>query len=79
MPRTMLFRVGKPLEKDFRPAVRDYLEGRQRNPSVQTLVAGHWKMQPHGPGFSLRRLIYVEPYGRGDVDAPIHVRPIRLG
>ncbi|MDC3958528.1 hypothetical protein KEG38_32025 [Polyangium jinanense] len=79
VPRTMIFRVGKPLEKDFRPAVRDYLEGRKRNLSVQTLVAGHWKMQPHGPGFSLRRLIYVEPYWRGDVDAPIHVRPIRLG
>ena len=79
VPRTMIFRVGKPLEKDFGPAVRDYLEGRKRNLSVQTLVAGHWKMQPHGPGFSLRRLIYVEPYWRGDVDAPIHVRPIRLG
>jgi len=79
VPRTMIFRVGKPLEKDFRPAVRDYLDGRKRNLSVQTLVAGHWKMQPHGPGFSLRRLIYVEPYWRGDVDAPIHVRPIRLG
>ena len=79
LPRTSIFRVGKPLERDFRPAVRDYIAGRKRGLSVQTLVAGHWKMQPHGPGFSLRELIYVEPYWRGDVDAPIHVRPIRLG
>ena len=79
LPRTMIFRVGKPLEKDFRPAVRDYIAGRKRSLSVQTLVAGHWRMQAHGPAMSLRRLIYIEPYWRGDADAPIHMRPIRLG
>ena len=28
--------------------------------------SGHWKHQPHGVGFALRRLIYVLPYRTGD-------------
>jgi hypothetical protein len=78
-PKTSVFRVGKPITHDFRPAVRDYIAGKRRTLGVQTLVAGHWKMQPHGPGLSLRKLIFVIPYWRGDAGAPILVRPIRLG
>lgn len=32
------------------------------SPTVRSLVRGHWKMQPHGPGRSLRKLIFREPY-----------------
>jgi len=79
VPKTTVYRVGTPIQHDFRPAVSDYLAGKRRTLSVQTLVAGHWKMQAHGPALSLRKLIYVMPYWRGDAEAPIHVRPIRLG
>ena len=79
LPRTTVFRVGKPVSQDFRPAIRDYVSGKKRTLSVQSLVAGHWKMQAHGPGYSLRKLIYVEPYWRGESEAPILVRPIKLG
>ncbi|MDI1476407.1 hypothetical protein [Polyangium sp. y55x31] len=74
-----MFKVGQPIEHDFRPAVRDYLAGERRELGVQTLVAGHWKRQSHGPGFSLRRPVYVMPHWRGEAGAPILARPIRLG
>lgn len=38
---------------------------------VRSLVAGHWKMQPHGPNRSERKLIRIEPYWRGPLDAPV--------
>ena len=51
---------------------------RRSAPSVQTLVRGHWKHQPHGKGRSERKYIFVEPYWRGPEDAPITVRPHAL-
>lgn len=38
--------------------------------TVRTLVAGHWKHQPYGQGRAERRLIRIEPYWRGPLDAP---------
>ena len=37
-------------------------------------VAGHFKLQPHGPQHSLRRLIWVDGYERGPDDAPVKPR-----
>jgi hypothetical protein len=37
-------------------------------------VVGHFKLQPYGPQRSLRRLIWVEGYGRGPNDAPMKTR-----
>jgi hypothetical protein len=37
-------------------------------------VSGHFKLQPHGPQRSLRRLIWVDGYERGPDDAPIKPR-----
>lgn len=34
-------------------------------------VSGFWRQQPYGPGRSLRRSVYVNPYLRGPADAPI--------
>jgi hypothetical protein len=34
------------------------------------VVRGHWKQQPHGPGRSERKMIFVEPYWKGPADAP---------
>lgn len=41
-------------------------------------VAGHFKLQPHGPGGSLRRLIWVDPYERGPEDAAIKPQAVRV-
>lgn len=37
-------------------------------------VSGHFKLQPHGPQLSMRRLIWVDGYARGPADAPIRPR-----
>ncbi|WP_435126376.1 hypothetical protein [Micromonospora tulbaghiae] len=34
-------------------------------------VSGHWRNQPHGPGRTLRRAVYINPFLRGPDDAPI--------
>jgi hypothetical protein len=34
-------------------------------------VEGHWKHVPHGPGRTLRKLKYIDPYLRGPDDKPI--------
>jgi len=74
-PVVRMFRVGRPVTHDFRDAVREYIDGRRRTLSVQSVVAGHYKTQPHGPRSALRKLIWREPYWRGPEDAPIAVRP----
>jgi len=55
-------------------AIRDYVKHGGGTPSVQTLVAGHWKRQAHGPGRTERRIIHVQPYWRGPIDAPVSIR-----
>lgn len=74
-PVVRVFQVGKPVKHDFREVVREYVAGARKSTSVQVLVAGHYKMQPHGPRNSLRKLIWREPFWRGPDDAPIPVRP----
>lgn len=74
-PAVRVFQLGRPVRHDFREAVREYLGGERRKLSVQCFVAGHYKMQPHGPRNSLRKLIWREPFWRGPEDAPIVVRP----
>jgi hypothetical protein len=75
-PESRIYVLGKPVKVDFRQAVRAFIEGRTRGPmTVQRLVAGHHKRQPHGPGGSLRKWIFIEPYWQGPSDAEIVVRP----
>lgn len=38
---------------------------------VRTRVSGHWRNQPHGPGKTLRKLIFIAPFWRGPEDAPV--------
>lgn len=78
-PLVRVFQLGKPIKLDCRPALRDYLEGEKRSgPTVQVLVRGHWKNQPHGPKRAHRKRIWIEPYWRGPEDAPILTRPHEL-
>lgn len=41
-------------------------------------VSGHFKLQPHGPAGSFRKLIWVEGYARGPEDAPRKPRAVRV-
>jgi len=60
-----------------------FLEWEAKRPSASTLAGGttfppqfrrgHWKRVAHGPGFSLRKLDWIEPYWTGD---PSERRPV---
>lgn len=81
-PTILRYNLGRPVRVDARAYVKDYLGGARgaRGPvTVQSLVRGHWKHQPHGVGGKDRKFIHVEPYWRGPEDAPIAVRPHVLG
>jgi hypothetical protein len=72
--RTYVLGKNIQLSTDLRPELRRYLSGERRSPNVQVLVSGHYKMQPHGPRSTLRKLIWREPFWRGPEDAPIPIR-----
>lgn len=74
-PMVTLHKVGKPVVVDVRLAIRSYLGGTGEKVTVRTLVAGHWKRQPHGPGMSQRRWQRIDCYWRGPDEAPVVVRP----
>jgi hypothetical protein len=78
-PVVATYVLGKPIKIDCRAEVQAYARGERKAPSVQCLVRGHWKRQPHGPGRTQRKLIHVEPYWRGPEDAPINVKALNLG
>ena len=72
--------VGRPIHVDCRSWVREYVAtGKGKSPTVQSLVRGHYKRQVVGVSRSGRKVIWVEPYWRGPEDAPILVRPLRVG
>lgn len=74
--QVVLHKIGKPVKVDARETISAYVTGRRGHvTNVRTLVAGHWKNQPHGPRNSLRRWQHVECYWRGDEDAPRIIRP----
>jgi hypothetical protein len=77
--RTYILGKDVKLQHDLRHEVRRYMAGERKSLSVQVLVSGHYKMQPHGPHNSLRKLIWREPFWRGPEDAPIPIRSHTLG
>jgi hypothetical protein len=82
-PEHRIVFVGRPLKVDCRPAVRAYLErggGKRGGPaSVQVLVRGHFKRQVIGVSRLGRKVVWIEPYWRGDEEAPILTRPKLVG
>ncbi len=74
-PLTTTVRISRPVKVDVRQALRSYLRGDRSGLTVQLLVRGHWKNQPHGLGATARKFIHIEPYWRGPEEAPIAVRP----
>lgn len=79
LPRDSLFALTRSVRVDCRKAITEYVIGGGSSPSVRSLVRGHWKNQPCGPGSTLRKRIHVEPFWRGPEDAPIAVRSHVLG
>jgi len=77
-PLVRTFRMVRPVQHDFRQMVSDYCQGKSSKMTVQTHVTGHWKNQAHGKGLSLRKRLFIEPYWKGQVDAPIAQRPHRI-
>ena len=83
-PQHRVVFIGAPLKVDCRPQVKDYImNGSHKRkgapPAVQLLVRGHHKRQVVGVGRLGRKVIFVQPYWRGDEDAPIFTRPKHLG
>lgn len=80
-PETPTYTITSDIKIDCREAVREYCRGAGRTSSktdVQSFVRGYWKMQPHGPGNSQRRLQQISPHWRGDKTGPIALRSFIL-
>jgi hypothetical protein len=73
LPQATTYVIGREidLDKNVVVGIREYVLHGRKAPAVQYIVSGHWKMQPYGPGRAERKLIRIEPYWRGPVDAPI--------
>jgi hypothetical protein len=50
-------------------------EGARRQLTSRQFVRGFWRRQVHGPGRTLRKLMYVEPFWRGPDTAEVISRP----
>lgn len=59
---------------DVRDQLRESVLSGTGDLHTQTLVRGHWKLQPCGPGRVDRKPIHVLPYWRGPLDAPVALR-----
>jgi len=78
-PTARVWELNRPVRIDCRIAVREYVRGGGRVPTVQRQVRGHWKQQPHGIARSMRSLRWIEPYWRGPDDGPLAMAPYQLG
>jgi hypothetical protein len=80
-PLHRTYQVGAPIKLDVRDEIRRYVEGTDRKaPSVQVLVRGHWRRVVVGKREEgRRRWRQIEPYWKGREDAPILVRPMKIG
>ena len=79
VPRPNVHQLKREVTIDCRQMVYAYARGvRRSSPSVTTLVRGHWRQQPHGPGRALRRAQWLEPFWRGAEDAPVVARTVKL-
>lgn len=77
-PTIRTYRLTRQVQHDFRTFVSDYCSGKGSKLSVQYMVTGHWRNQPHGPNNTLRKLIFIQPFWKGPADAPIAVRQHKL-
>lgn len=74
LPDYTEFRFTRPIGLDVRGAIREWAETGKGALTVQTLVAGHWKMQVCGLQRTERKRIHLEPYWRGPLDGAVALR-----
>lgn len=55
-------------------ALSKYLAGNGRIMTKRFMVMGHMRNQPYGPDGSTRRLIWIKPYWKGNLENPILIR-----
>jgi hypothetical protein len=79
-PEQRVYQLGQPIKVDCRSAVKEWLGGHRKSSTVnvQFLVRGHWRNQAHGPKMALRSRRWIEPYWKGEKDAPIPLRSHKL-
>ena len=77
VPTCNIYKIVAPVTLDLVKTVQDMQLGTKKGHvlTVQSMTAGHWRWQPHGPQHTLRKHIWIQPYWRGPEDAPIAVRP----
>ena len=74
LPQYNEFELTSSIRINLHHTVRDYIAHGGKIPSVQTYVHGHWKRVAVGAGRAQRKLVHIQPYWRGDPDAPISTR-----
>ncbi|WP_457090601.1 hypothetical protein [Microvirga sp. P5_D2] len=57
----------------------DTAQGQGRKLGRRTEVRGHFRLQPHGPGGTLRRLRWISPHIRGPRDGILSTNLLRFG
>lgn len=73
------YMLAPPVRVDLRAHIVEALAGGGTAPKVQFLVRGHWRQQAHGPGRTLRKPIWIEPFWKGPEDSRILLRSHKLG
>lgn len=74
LPQYTEFEVTSSIKVNLHHAVRDFVARGGSSPTVQTHVAGHWKRVAYGVGRAHRKMMHIQPYWRGDLNAPISAR-----
>lgn len=74
LPQYTEFELTSSIKLNLHHTVRDYVKHGGSISSVQTYVHGHWKRVAIGTGRAQRKLVHIQPYWRGDPDAPISAR-----
>jgi len=77
--RSTLYEIGSDVKLNMalRDAARASCNEKNRgawNLATRFIVRGHWKQQPHGPGRTERKMIFVQPYWKGSADSPLVAR-----
>lgn len=78
-PSHRLAILGRPVRTDVREGLRRFLGGEGKSPTVQFLVRGHYRNQPHGPQNSKRKIIWIQPHWKGPEEGLILARPHAIG
>ena len=79
-PQHRAYLLSRPTRADVREGVHQYIGGLSRKtPTTQWIVRGHYRNQACGPKMSERRVMWIEPYWKGDENAPVRVRALQMG